>query len=71
MKMDRRTGTDRRSGKERRGRYDSEFMDNNGYDMRSSVEDRRVPGEQRKGFALVTKWSSVYLGVEAETLRQL
>jgi len=69
MKMDRRTGIDRRSGKERRERHDSGFMENNGYDMRSSVEDRRVPGEQRKGFALVTKWSSVCLGVEAETLR--
>jgi hypothetical protein len=71
MRMDRRTGVDRRSGKERRERHDSGFLDNNGYDMRRAKEDRREPGEQRKGFALVTKWSSVCLGVEAETLRVL
>ena len=71
MRVERRTGIDRRSGKDRRESNDSGFFDVNGYDMRIASEDRRVPGEQRKGFALVTKWSSVNLGVETGTLRPL
>ena len=71
MRVERRTGIDRRSGRDRRERQDFGFIDANGFDMRVALKDRRVPGEQRKGFALVTKWSSVCLGVEAETLRTL
>ena len=71
MKFERRSGLDRRSGKDRRVNYIPGFYDTNGYDLRRTEKDRREAGEQRRGFALVTKWSSVNLGVETETLRPL
>lgn len=71
MISDRRSGIDRRSGKDRRLSQLPEYVDKNGYDLRRSGIDRREPGEQRRGFALVTKWSSVCLGLETETLRPI
>ena len=71
MRIERRSGIDRRSGKERRVKDISGFLDENGYELRRSGKEQRESGEQRRGFALVTRWSSVCLGVEAETLGPL
>ncbi len=71
MKFERRSGMDRRCGKDRRINDIPGFFDENGYELRRSGDDRREPGEQRKGFALVTKWSSVNLGVDKGTLGPL
>jgi hypothetical protein len=64
MQFERRSGFDRRSGKDRRKIQLPGFTDMEINKRRRSLVDRREPGERRKGFALVTKWSSVNLGIE-------
>jgi hypothetical protein len=55
--IDRRTPGDRRSGTDRRSISFPRQVE------RRTADERRVPVERREGYARVTKWDSVYLGV--------
>jgi len=64
-KKERRLDVDRRSGYDRRksrqfnlsGTY---FIEN----RKIQDDDRRIPGERREGYTLISKWHSSMLGVE-------
>lgn len=65
-KQEKRSGIDRRKGSDRRrsrklnlsGTY---FVEN----RKGREEWRRVPGERREGYTLISKWHSAMIGVEA------
>lgn len=53
-----RSGLDRRNGKDRRQTYDLDYFLKNGEERRRYV-DRRWRKEMRSGWIRVTKWSSI------------
>jgi len=59
--VDRRTGYDRRKSRQLKlsGTY---FIEN----RKGKDEWRRVPGERREGYTLISKWHSAMLGIDTE-----
>jgi hypothetical protein len=63
---EKRSGVDRRKGDDRRhsrqlnltGTY---FVEN----RKSDSDGRRVPGERREGYTLISKWHGAMIGIEA------
>ena len=60
----RRSPFDRRSGEDKRLRYNLDYFTNGGKERRKGKE-RRQSGERRRGWARVYKWCSVFLGKKA------
>ena len=52
---------DRRSGEDKRMRYNLDYFTDGGQERRDGKE-RRQTGERRSGWARVYKWCSVFLG---------
>jgi hypothetical protein len=55
---------DRRSGDDKRIRYNLDYFMDGGQERRNGKE-RRQAGERRSGWARVYKWCSVFLGRKA------
>ena len=55
-----RAGADRRTGQDQRQVYDIEYFQRGGIERRHRAE-RRASRELRKGWVLITPWSSVFL----------
>jgi hypothetical protein len=59
-----RSAYDRRSGEDKRVRYNLDYFMDGGEERRNGKE-RRQSGERRSGWARVYKWCSVFLGIKA------
>ena len=59
-----RTPIDRRSGDDKRKRYNLDYFTDGGQERRKGQE-RRQSEERRSGWARVYKWCSVFLGKKA------
>ena len=59
-----RSTIDRRSGEDKRKRYNLDYFTDGGEERRKGKE-RRQSGERRSGWARVYKWCSVFLGKKA------
>lgn len=59
-----RSAYDRRSGEDKRVRYNLDYFMDGGEERRNGKERRRI-GERRSGWARVYKWCSVFLGKRA------
>lgn len=59
-----RSAFDRRSGEDKRLRYNLDYFTDGGRERRNGKE-RRQSGERRRGWARVYKWCSVFLGKKA------
>ena len=59
-----RSAIDRRSGEDKRNRYNLDYFTDGGAERRKGKE-RRQSGERRSGWARVYKWCSVFLGKKA------
>lgn len=59
-----RSAFDRRSGEDKRMRYNLDYFMHGGRERRNGKE-RRQTGERRSGWARVYKWCSVFLGKKA------
>jgi hypothetical protein len=59
-----RSAFDRRSGDDKRIRYNLDYFMDGGQERRNGKE-RRQAGERRSGWARVYKWCSVFLGRKA------
>ena len=59
-----RSAFDRRSGEDKRLRYNLDYFTDGGRERRDGKE-RRQSGERRRGWARVYKWCSVFLGKKA------
>ncbi len=59
-----RSPFDRRSGEDKRIRYNLDYFTDGGKERRKGKE-RRQSGERRSGWARVYKWCSVFLGKKA------
>ncbi|MBW2432482.1 MAG: hypothetical protein JRF36_02690 [Deltaproteobacteria bacterium] len=57
----RRSAYDRRSGEDKRARYNLDYFMDGGKERRNGKERRQI-GERRSGWARVYKWCSVFLG---------
>ena len=55
---------DRRSGEDKRNRYNLDYFIDGGQERRNGNE-RRQTGERRRGWMRVYKWCSVFLGKKA------
>jgi hypothetical protein len=65
LKQEKRSGVDRRKGYDRR--KSRQFNLSNTYFVENRKEDsdgRRIPGERRAGFTLISKWHSALIGIE-------
>ncbi len=60
MLMPERSNADRRSGKDRRRRFNFNRFFYRGLERRS-LKERRSKVERRDGWVMVSKWSSVFL----------
>ena len=60
----RRSAIDRRSGEDKRKRYNLDYFTDGGPERRKGKE-RRQSEERRSGWARVYKWCSVFLGKKA------
>lgn len=60
----RRSPIDRRSGEDKRKRYNLDYFTDGGEERRKGRE-RRQSGERRSGWMRVYKWCSVFLGKKA------
>ena len=60
----RRSLVDRRSGEDKRKRYNLDYFTEGGEERRKGKE-RRQSDERRSGWARVYKWCSVFLGKKA------
>jgi hypothetical protein len=60
----RRSPVDRRSGEDKRKRYNLDYFTDGGEERRKGKE-RRESGERRSGWARVYKWCSVFLWKKA------
>lgn len=60
----RRAAFDRRSGEDKRNRYNLDYFTDGGRERRNGKERRRN-GERRSGWVRVYKWCSVFLGKKA------
>ena len=59
-----RSPIDRRSGEDKRKRYNLDYFTDGGEERRKGKE-RRQSGERRSGWVRVYKWCSVFLGRKA------
>jgi hypothetical protein len=59
-----RSAIDRRSGEDKRKRYNLDYFTDGGAERRKGKE-RRQSEERRSGWARVYKWCSVFLGKKA------
>ena len=59
-----RSAFDRRSGEDKRMRYNLDYFTAGGQERRDGKERRRT-GERRSSWARVYKWCSVFLGKKA------
>jgi hypothetical protein len=59
-----RSAFDRRSGEDKRIRYNLDYFTDGGEERRKGKE-RRKSGERRSNWARVYKWCSVFLGKKA------
>ncbi|MGD2099910.1 MAG: hypothetical protein PVG35_20230 [Desulfobacterales bacterium] len=59
-----RSAFDRRSGEDKRNRYNLDYFMDGGEERRDGKE-RRQTGERRSGWMRVYKWCSVFLGKKA------
>jgi hypothetical protein len=59
-----RSTVDRRSGEDKRDRYNLDYFTDGGEERRKGKE-RRQAEERRSGWARVYKWCSVFLGKKA------
>ncbi len=59
-----RSAFDRRSGEDKRIRYNLDYFTDGGEERRNGKE-RRQSGERRSSWARVYKWCSVFLGKKA------
>ena len=59
-----RSAIDRRSGEDKRKRYNLDYFTDGGEERRKGKE-RRQSEERRSGWARVYKWCSVFLGRKA------
>lgn len=59
-----RSVVDRRTGEDKRLRYNLDYFMEGGQERRNGKE-RRQSGERRRGWARVYKWCSVFLGKKA------
>jgi hypothetical protein len=59
-----RSAFDRRSGEDKRLRYNLDYFMDGGAERRAGKE-RRQSGERRRGWVRVYKWCSVFLGKKA------
>lgn len=67
LKQERRSGIDRRTGFDRRQSRQLNLAGTYFIEHRKSDRDgRRVPGERREGYTLISKWHSAMVGVEVE-----
>ncbi len=64
-KQDRRIGTDRRSGIERRQTRPLRLENTYFLERRQPPADRRTGIEPRTGWTRINKWSSAYIGIAA------
>ncbi len=60
MLMPERSNADRRSGKDRRRRFNFNRFFYRGLERRS-LKERRSKVERRDGWVMISKWSSVFL----------
>ena len=59
----RRSVIDRRTGEDKRSRYNLDYFTDGGEERRKGRE-RRKSDERRSGWVRVTKWCSVFLGTK-------
>ena len=67
---EKRSGIDRRCGKDRRKAHEVDYFLNGGVERRSRKE-RRVGGERREGWVRVSEWSSMFVGSLRSNTKEL